>query len=63
MTPTAAPRFYAPKQVRALTSLSEPTLWRLRRAGRFPLAIQLSNRRIGYPADAVDAWIASRTRA
>lgn len=63
MSKIPTPQFYSPKQVRSLTSLSEPTLWRMRRQGTFPQAVKLSDRRVGYPAEVVDNWIRERAAA
>jgi predicted DNA-binding transcriptional regulator AlpA len=37
--------------------LSRPTLFRLRRDGRGPSFIQLSERRVGYRASSVERWL------
>ena len=39
------------------TSLSRATLFRLERSGKFPRAVRISESRVAYDADAVDAWI------
>lgn len=57
MSPSVKRRFYSPEETRTQTGLSEPTLWRLRKAGKFPKPVQLSKRRVGYPAELIDAWI------
>ena len=44
-------------------NLSPRSLPRLRLAGDGPPYVQLSERRIGYAVDALQAWVASRQRA
>ena len=39
------------------TSLSRATLFRMERAGHFPRAVQVSENRVAYDAEAVDSWI------
>ena len=52
--------YLPPKAVIQKTGLSRTTLWRLARRQEFPAPRQLSANRIGFPADAVEAWLASR---
>lgn len=59
-TPNAEDRILAPKAVIAKTSLSRTSLWRLSRQGAFPRSIKLSENRIGWSQNAVNAWLASR---
>lgn len=49
------------KQVLQRTSLSRSTLWRLRYAGDFPPPMKISERRVAYRAEDVDAWIKARS--
>ena len=44
------------------TSFSRTSLWRLSRQGAFPAPIKLSTGRIGWSRNAIDAWLADRTR-
>ena len=46
----------------AETGLSRTTIWRLSRKGGFPPAIKLTPTAIGWYADEVRAWVASRER-
>lgn len=46
-----------------LLNLSPRSLQRLRLDGGGPPFVQLSERRIGYAVEALQAWIASRQRA
>lgn len=43
-----------------LVGLSYSTIWRLIRANRFPAALQLSDRRIGWDAEMVQEWLSKR---
>jgi predicted DNA-binding transcriptional regulator AlpA len=54
------PGFVSVDEVQEITGLSRTTLWRLERGGRFPGRVQLSERRVAYPAPAVQAWLDSR---
>jgi predicted DNA-binding transcriptional regulator AlpA len=47
-------------QASALTSLSPDTLDRLHRLGQGPPRIQLSERRVGYPAGGLREWLKQR---
>ncbi len=50
------------KTVIEMTGLSMSTIWRLMKAGNFPLSIQLSSNRVGWNLNEVEAWIESRPR-
>ena len=50
------------REVCNLTGLSRTTLWRLERAGSFPARIVLSKNSVGWLAEEVSAWLASRPR-
>jgi prophage regulatory protein len=52
-----------PEEVRALIRLSEPTIYRLRRKGKFPAPIMLGEKRIAYRESEITAWIETRARA
>lgn len=43
-----------------VTSLSRTAIFKLRQRGDFPRAVILSEKRIGFVRDEVNAWIASR---
>jgi len=43
--------------------LSDTTLWRLEKAGKFPRRIQLGGNSVGWLADEVDKWIEEKARA
>ena len=42
------------------TGLSDTTLWRLEKEGKFPKRVKLTNKIVGWYEDEVDAWIESR---
>jgi prophage regulatory protein len=46
--------------VLAMTGISDPTLWRLRRRGEFPAPTRIGARAIGWPKSTVESWLASR---
>jgi prophage regulatory protein len=46
-----------------VTSLSRTAIFKLRERGDFPRAVTLSEKRIGFVRDEVDAWIAARIAA
>ena len=52
-----------PDEVRARVRLSEPTIYRLRRAGRFPAPLRLGPKRIAWRESEIEAWIAACDRA
>ena len=40
--------------------LSDPTVWRLEKAGRFPRRIQLGGNSVGWFADEIDQWLSAK---
>jgi predicted DNA-binding transcriptional regulator AlpA len=50
----------SPSRVAAMTGLSVRTIWRLRRLGKFPEPIQLSERRLGWRRRVIRQWLADR---
>jgi len=44
----------------ALIGLSDATIWRLEKAGRFPRRIQLGGNSVGWFNTDIDAWMDSR---
>jgi prophage regulatory protein len=46
----------------AKTGLGRTQLWRKVRAGTFPAPIEISDNSIGWPEEAIDAWLRSRPR-
>lgn len=53
-------QFLSPKAVCEKIALSRATLDRLVAAGNFPKPIHLTERRIAYDAQAVEAWMAEK---
>jgi predicted DNA-binding transcriptional regulator AlpA len=60
-TEAANDRLLFPHEVRAEVRLSEPTIYRLRRKGKFPEPILLGERRIAWWKSTIDKWLADRT--
>ena len=58
---TDRPRVIRKPTVLARVGVSDTTLWRLVRAGKFPRPMQLSPGTVGWPEHEVDAWIAARS--
>ena len=54
---------YRQKTLLQKVHLSDTTIWRLEKAGKFPKRRQLSPGRVGWLASEVDAWIESRETA
>ncbi len=57
-----SPRIVRDAEVRAMTGLSRVQRWRLERAGKFPVRVNLSERSIGWYEADILAWLASRPR-
>ena len=51
---------YRLPQLTRLLSLSRSTIWRMEIAGEFPARLRLGKRSVGWAAESVHAWIASR---
>ncbi|GJE00033.1 helix-turn-helix transcriptional regulator [Methylobacterium isbiliense] len=56
-------KYISQREVEAKTGLSNATLHRLRRKGRFPDPIRIGERRIAWPEAEVDEWLAKRERS
>ena len=56
-------RFMLRSEVISATGLSDTTLWREYRAGRFPKPIPLTKNRVGCLESQVRSWIADRLQA
>ena len=52
--------FLRESEVLALIGCSKATLWRWKRAGRFPQPVELGPMTLAYRREDVEAWIASR---
>jgi prophage regulatory protein len=50
------------KEVKEATGLSDTTIWRLERVGRFPRRVNTSENRCGWFEDEVEVWQNSLTR-
>ena len=50
------------KQVIRITKLSRTSIWRKERAGDFPRRLRLGPNAVGWIADEIYAWVASRPR-
>jgi len=48
------------RQVEARTGLCRSTIYQRISEGTFPAPISLGVRAVGWPSDAIDAWIAGR---
>jgi prophage regulatory protein len=59
----AVDRFMPRAEVISATGLSDTTLWREYRAGRFPKPIPLTKNRVGWLESEVRAWMADRLHA
>ena len=44
------------------TGLSRTTIWRLERAGLFPLRRRIGRQAVGWLASDIDEWLATRPR-
>ena len=49
-----------PSEVSRMTGLSPTSLWRFRKAGKFPQAVKLGEKSIGWPANEITAWVQAR---
>ncbi len=47
-------------ELRAITGLSETTIWRREREGNFPRRCRIGPNAVGWKSDQVEAWIESR---
>jgi prophage regulatory protein len=51
------------KEVKEKSGLSDTTIWRERKAGRFPEPIKITDRLNGWPESVIRAWVAEKKRA
>lgn len=51
------------KQTCQRIGVSRTTLWQLTRGGTFPRPVEITDKRRGYVASEVDAWIRARMAA
>ncbi len=47
-------------EVKRLTSLSGPTIWRLRKENKFPQNCRISAGRVAWSQKAIQGWIAEK---
>ena len=50
-------------EVERQTQLSKASIYRQMHAGTFPKPVRLGERAVGWRADEIDEWLASRERA
>jgi len=48
------------KEVKKITSLSGPTIWRMRKKGTFPQNVKISDNRVAWSQAAIQKWIAEK---
>lgn len=48
------------RAVEGLTGISRATIYRMIQAGTFPAQVQISPGAVGWRAEEIDAWVASR---
>lgn len=46
----------------ARIGLSDATIWRMERAGKFPRRVQLGGNSVGWIADEIEGWFAERSK-
>ena len=63
MDPSSTDRILRKAEVKRLTGLSNTTLWRQERAGKFPSRVKLTGVLVGWSEQAVQEWIAERLSA
>lgn len=51
------------KEVLGIVGLSDPTVYRMERAGKFPKRLRLGGNSCGWLQSEVDGWIAERAAA
>lgn len=51
------------KEVLALLKISDPTIWRMERDGKFPKRIRLGGAACGWLAAEIDAWLEKKKAA
>ncbi len=62
MEKSTLPRILRKPQIRQITALSDATIWRHERDGKFPKRLQLGGNSVGWIESEVLAWIDSRPR-
>ena len=62
-SPSTKPEFLSVKEVCKLTGLSRASIWRLRKSGNFPQAVELTAGRIAFVAKEIYRWVEARIAA
>ena len=57
----ALERFIGRKEVLILIGISNATLWRWIKAGRFPAPLKIGKKKVAWRSSVLAAWIAQRT--
>lgn len=60
---TTAPQLMSLNEAAKTTSLSRTSIFKLRERGDFPRAVALSEKRVAFVRDEVNAWIEARIAA
>lgn len=47
----------------SMVPLSDPTIWRMERAGKFPRRLQLGGNSVGWFEAEIEAWLAQKAAA
>lgn len=55
-------RLIRKKELLEMTGLSQTTLWRWEKSGKFPARIRLSGKRVAWREDEIMDWIENRPR-
>ncbi|KPF75039.1 hypothetical protein IP68_10480 [Blastomonas sp. AAP25] len=55
-----SPQLMSLNEAAQVTSLSRTSIFKLRSRGEFPRAVTLSEKRVAFVRDEVNAWIAAR---
>lgn len=58
-----APRYIRRPEVEAITGLSRSTIYRMMRAGEFPLPVKLTGKAVGWPEASIVSWLNARPLA
>jgi len=53
-------RYLRMNEVAEILGVSTTTIWRLEKAGEFPVRRRISSNAVGYLASEIEAWIESR---
>ena len=57
------PRILRRREVELVTRLSKASIYRQMHAGAFPKPVKLGERAVGWRAEEIEEWLASRERA